>query len=144
LNQAGTPEIEVNENPNFRTINVGGVYGSPMGMRFEVIVYSEHLDATKALASAQQNTNAKVSRTLECRLVIDPLQAKAIAQWLTAHVNAFESQYGHIPSAEDWERNATSNEPLLGTSTDMGATFGPIMKLSANGTIGSSAGGAGG
>jgi hypothetical protein len=36
-----------------------------------------------------------------------------------------------------WERNATSEEPLLRTSTDMGATFGPIMKLSTNGTIGS-------
>jgi len=40
-----------------------------------------------------------------------------------------------------WERNATSNEPLLRTSTDKGATFGPIMKLSTNGTISSSAGG---
>jgi hypothetical protein len=40
-----------------------------------------------------------------------------------------------------WERNATSEEPLLRTSTDMGATFGPIMKLSTNGTIGSSGGG---
>jgi hypothetical protein len=40
-----------------------------------------------------------------------------------------------------WERNATSEEPLLRTSTDKGATFGPIMKLSANGTIGSSGGG---
>jgi hypothetical protein len=40
-----------------------------------------------------------------------------------------------------WERNATSNEPLLRTSTDMGATFGPIMKLGANETIGSSSGG---
>jgi hypothetical protein len=40
-----------------------------------------------------------------------------------------------------WERNATSNEPLLRTSTDKGATFGPIMKLGANETIGSSAGG---
>jgi hypothetical protein len=37
-----------------------------------------------------------------------------------------------------WERNATSNEPLLRTSTDKGATFGPISKLSANETIGSS------
>ena len=37
-----------------------------------------------------------------------------------------------------WERNATSNEPLLRTSTDRGATFGPIMKLGANETIGSS------
>jgi hypothetical protein len=40
-----------------------------------------------------------------------------------------------------WERNATSEEPLLRTSTDMGATFGPVMKLSINGTIGSSGGG---
>jgi hypothetical protein len=40
-----------------------------------------------------------------------------------------------------WERTtATSNEPLLRTSTDNGATFGPIMKLSTNGTIGSSGG----
>jgi hypothetical protein len=37
-----------------------------------------------------------------------------------------------------WDRNATSNEPLLRTSTDKGATFGPILKLSANETIGSS------
>jgi hypothetical protein len=40
-----------------------------------------------------------------------------------------------------WERTATSEEPLLRTSTDKGATFGPVMKLSANGTIGSSGGG---
>jgi hypothetical protein len=39
-----------------------------------------------------------------------------------------------------WERNATSNEPLVRTSTDMGATFGPTMRLSANETIGSSGG----
>jgi hypothetical protein len=37
-----------------------------------------------------------------------------------------------------WERNATSEEPLLRTSTDNGATFGPIMKLGANETIGGS------
>jgi hypothetical protein len=34
-----------------------------------------------------------------------------------------------------WERNATSEEPLLRTSTDKGATFGPIMKMSAIETI---------
>ena len=36
-----------------------------------------------------------------------------------------------------WERNAASSEPVLRTSTDKGVTFGPIMKLSANETIGS-------
>jgi hypothetical protein len=35
-----------------------------------------------------------------------------------------------------WERNATSDQPVLRISTDKGTTFGPILKLSANGTIG--------
>jgi hypothetical protein len=35
-----------------------------------------------------------------------------------------------------WERNATSNEPMARISSDTGATFGPLLKLSANGTIG--------
>jgi hypothetical protein len=57
-----------------------------------------------------------------------------------------DSQDAHIDASGDkvfvtwWERNATSEEPLLRTSTDMGATFSPIMKLSNNGTIGGSGG----
>jgi hypothetical protein len=39
-----------------------------------------------------------------------------------------------------WERNATSNEPVLRISTDNGQTFGPIVKISTNGSIGSSVG----
>jgi hypothetical protein len=35
-----------------------------------------------------------------------------------------------------WERNSTSNEPVIAISTDTGTTFGSIMKLAANGTIG--------
>ena len=36
-----------------------------------------------------------------------------------------------------WERNATSNEPVFRMSTDNGETFGPLLRLSTNGTIGS-------
>ena len=35
-----------------------------------------------------------------------------------------------------WERNSTSNEPVVTISTDNGTTFGSIMKLATNGTIG--------
>lgn len=38
-----------------------------------------------------------------------------------------------------WETNQTSQEPLARTSSDNGATFGPIMNLAANGTIGGTA-----
>jgi hypothetical protein len=35
-----------------------------------------------------------------------------------------------------WETNQTSAEPVIIVSTDNGATFGPILKLATNGTIG--------
>ena len=35
-----------------------------------------------------------------------------------------------------WERNSTSEEPVVRISTDSGTTFGPILRLTSNGTIG--------
>jgi hypothetical protein len=35
-----------------------------------------------------------------------------------------------------WERNATSIEPVFRASSDSGATFGPMLRLATNGTIG--------
>jgi hypothetical protein len=35
-----------------------------------------------------------------------------------------------------WECNQTSNEPAARISTDDGLTFGPILKLSTNGSVG--------
>ena len=37
-----------------------------------------------------------------------------------------------------WERNQTSNEPAVRVGTDNGQTFGPVLKLATNGTIGES------
>ena len=39
-----------------------------------------------------------------------------------------------------WERNDTSDEPVARVSNDNGATFGPILRLAANGTIGGGGG----
>jgi hypothetical protein len=35
-----------------------------------------------------------------------------------------------------WERNQTANTPVARISTDNGATFGPMLMLATNGTIG--------
>jgi hypothetical protein len=35
-----------------------------------------------------------------------------------------------------WEHDATSAEPVLRVSNDNGATFGPLLKLATNGSIG--------
>ena len=35
-----------------------------------------------------------------------------------------------------WERNETSNEPVVRISSDNGASFGPLLRLATNGTLG--------
>ncbi len=35
-----------------------------------------------------------------------------------------------------WERNQTLNDPVIRISNDNGKTFGPLLKLATNGTIG--------
>lgn len=35
-----------------------------------------------------------------------------------------------------WERNQTTNEPVFRASVDNGLTFGPLLELGTNGTIG--------
>src|SRR5215813_11503687 len=102
---SSTPEIELREHPNFRTINVGSVYGALLDMRFEMIIYSEHVESPKALESGQTNIPLKISRTSE---IMDPFNLKAIAQWLMAQVDAFEKQYGYIMTAEERQQTAST------------------------------------
>jgi hypothetical protein len=40
-----------------------------------------------------------------------------------------------------WERNQTANEPVMRVSDDNGESFGPVLKLAANGTLSGSSGG---
>lgn len=55
--------------------------------------------------------------------------------------SASESQNAEVQSSGDtvfvtwWERNSTSNEPVLRISTDNGKNFGPIFMLSFDGPI---------
>jgi hypothetical protein len=39
-----------------------------------------------------------------------------------------------------WERNQIAQEPVMRISSDNGQTFGPLLKLATNGTIGQAAG----
>jgi hypothetical protein len=40
-----------------------------------------------------------------------------------------------------WERNQTTEEPVLRISSNNGGTFGPILRLASNSTIGGGGGG---
>ena len=59
-----------------------------------------------------------------------------------SNTTSAESQDVEIATGGDnvivtwWERNQTSDEPVARISTDNGVTFGPLLKLATNGTIG--------
>jgi hypothetical protein len=96
-----TPDIETNESPNFRTINVNGIFGGHRPMYFEAVLFSDELKPMKALGQNAAPEKSTMKRTLECRLILDPYQAKAIAMWMLNHVNDYEKKFGHIPSPEE-------------------------------------------
>ncbi|MGA8084227.1 MAG: hypothetical protein WB988_20435 [Candidatus Nitrosopolaris sp.] len=72
---------------------------------------TQHYEASKAfLSELQPNDPLKFSRTLECRLVIDPYIFKNLVHWLTGQLSAFEGQYGQIPTAEEQQQKMASIE----------------------------------
>jgi len=58
----------------------------------------------------------------------------------TDSINAEVATEGDNVLVTWWERNATSDEPVMRISTDNGETFGFILRLAANGTIGGEGG----
>ena len=54
----------------------------------------------------------------------------------TDSINAEIATEGDNVIVTWWERNATSNDQVLRRSTDNGETFGPLLKLATNGSIG--------
>lgn len=103
-----TPQVKVQEHPNFRTITVGGLYGLLNGAHYEIYLYSQYFDPGKPLETFDSSFTYpnRYNRILECRLLIDPINAKSIARWLTEKVNEYEEQFGNIPSTECQQQTA--------------------------------------
>jgi len=96
------PKIEVSEDPNYRSVIVNGMFGGHRPGYFEAIVYTDELVGKEALSTLQlAPERAFVKRTIQCRLVFDPVTAKSIANWLNNHIKEYETVFGKIPSPED-------------------------------------------
>lgn len=104
------PDVETKYHEQFRTFNVDGIFGGMRGMHLEAILYSDEMETEQALSTAQaQPQKTKVKRTIQSRLIIDPLEAKIIIQWLTAQINQYEKLFGRVPSPEELESKASKS-----------------------------------
>lgn len=93
--------FEVERSPCYRTIVVSGVFGGHRPGFFEAIVYTDELMADRALESQPPDSSkVAVKRTIQCRLLMNPFQAKALLMWLKEHVEAYERKFGEIKLPE--------------------------------------------
>lgn len=102
MSEQEEPKVEVVKDPNYRTIIVNGVIGGHRPGFFEAIVYSEEMISEDALAKLRpEPSKIRVRRVLQCRLIIDPVQAKSLAKWLAQHVSEYEKTFGRIITPDE-------------------------------------------
>lgn len=101
---SGIPEIKSEYSPTFKRINVNGIFGGVRPSGVEATIYSEQNDIEKVLETQPLSANRTiVKRTIECELIIDPMQMKSFHKWLTAKIKDYEELIGPIPSPEEVE-----------------------------------------
>jgi|GEM_PF-1429330 hypothetical protein len=93
------PKIEVEYHPQYRKINVNGIYGGARSGYFEFDIVSEQSDFKQALGSPVLAFDKTIiRRTIECKLVVDPVQAKSWIPFLQNQVQQYEKIFGPIMS----------------------------------------------
>lgn len=93
------PEITVERSPDYRTIIVNGVFGGHQVGYFSAVIYTDEQILDEVLSDIEPKVRKpKIKRTLQCRLVFDPIQAKSIVKWLQEHVDSYEKTFHEIPT----------------------------------------------
>jgi len=99
------PEVIIEKASDYRTIIVSAVFGGHRPGCFEIIIYTDETIADDALSSIPPDpTRIKVKRILQCRLVMDPFQAKSFMLWLKKHIEDYEKEFGEIKLPKKMEK----------------------------------------
>lgn len=85
----------------YRTIIVNVVYEGHRPGFFEATVYTDEMIADEALSTIPEDaTKVYIKRLLQCRLAMDPVQAKSLARWLSRYIGEYEKTFGKIVTSK--------------------------------------------
>ena len=91
------PKITIEKHEGYRTIFQSGVFGGHRPGFFEWVVYTDEMIADEALSTLPPDPNkVYIKRTLQCRIIVTPEQAKSMAEWLNNHIREYEKKFGKI------------------------------------------------
>ena len=112
--------------PNFRKIVVEGFFGNIDSIGLEVQIYSSQKVLDRALEMPSIEAPLIVfKRTVECELILSPLQLKETAEWLQQKVEEYEAIFGKIITQEEANskfNNYHANKEAGKTSKNAGIT----------------------
>jgi hypothetical protein len=95
-------EVIIDSDENFRRILVAGIVGGTRPSGLEATIFSERQvtdDIVKVMNTGKEATLEKIviKRTIECELIIDPLQMVSIYNWLGDKIAEYQRIFGPHP-----------------------------------------------
>jgi len=84
--------FEISRSPQFRQIYAIGAIGGHSPYDFRISFYN---DSPKAFLEGGKQLNM-VERTMESEIILSPLAAKELADWLNNHIKEYEKKFGEI------------------------------------------------
>ncbi|MDM7939869.1 MAG: DUF3467 domain-containing protein [Methanothrix sp.] len=89
--------VEIRRNPDFKQIYAIGAIGGHSPYDFRIAFYN---DSPKALVEGGKSVTV-MERTIETELILSPLAAKELYNWLGGHIKDYEKLFGEIKRPGD-------------------------------------------
>jgi hypothetical protein len=84
--------IEITSSPDFKQVYAIGAIGGHSPYDFRIAFYN---DSPKALMEGGKNVTV-MERKIETEIILSPLAAKELCNWLGEHIKDYEKLFGEI------------------------------------------------
>lgn len=84
--------MEIKRSPEFRQVYAIGAIGGHSPYDFRIAFYN---DSPKALVEGGKKMTV-VERKIDAEIILSPLAAKELANWLNGHIKDYERLFGEI------------------------------------------------
>ncbi|MCR3884443.1 DUF3467 domain-containing protein [Methanotrichaceae archaeon M04Ac] len=102
--------LEISKGEKFRQIYAVGAMGGHSPYDFRIAFYN---DSPKAVVQEGKQLSV-MERKVETELILSPLAAKELADWLNNHINEYERQFGEIKKPGGKKVEAGEPAPIQG------------------------------
>ena len=102
--------LEIVKSEKYRQIYAVGAMGGHSPYDFRIAFYN---DSPKAVGQEGKQVNV-MERKVETELILSPLAAKELADWLNNHIKEYERQFGEIKKPGGRKIESEQSAPIQG------------------------------